>query len=157
MSSKNESSDEDSSHEESILTRSTEDSGGTQSSTSLRASQLCITYPMSLLSKQLVFDNLKAKYDPRELVVVEEKHRDGSPHLHVYIRFTSRTYVKHADLDICGGKHGDYKLVNDSIGGKTGWLEYLSKEDPYPLQHGIDCYYFYNGGLAMLYYTEYLC
>ncbi len=147
MSSKNESSDEDSSHEESILTHSKEDCGGTQSSTSLRVSQLCITYPMSLLSKRIVFNNLKAKYDPRELVVVEEKHIDGSPHLHAYIRFNGRTYVKHADLDICGGKHGDYKVVNDSIGGKQGWLEYLSKEDMSPIQYGIDIlsiYYYDN-------------
>ncbi len=138
MSSKNESSDEDVSHEGSILTQSTEDFGGTRSSTSLRVTQLCITYPMSLLSKRIVFDNLKALYNPRELVVVEEKHEDGSPHLHVYIRFNGRTYVKHADLDICGGKHGDYKLINDSIGGKEGWLQYLSKEDRSPVQYGID-------------------
>lgn len=133
--SKKEDSEEDCVLEESVSEPDGETSSLTRSSaSSIRGTALCLTYPRALISKKDLFTNLLSKLDPKELIVVCEKHVDGTPHLHAYIHFGRRRYIKHKLLDECGGKHGNYKITYD----KYGWMKYLNKEDEAPLCHGTD-------------------
>ena len=70
------------------------------------------TWPQCPISKELALKILDAKCDIKEYVIAEEKHKDGSPHLHAFIklmrkkRFNARMF----DLeDLDEVYHGEYQ------------------------------------------------
>lgn len=70
------------------------------------------TWPQCPLEKEVALKILDAKYDIQEYVICKESHKDGSPHLHAFIklmrkrRFNPRMF----DLEDLGKNyHGEYQ------------------------------------------------
>lgn len=79
----------------------------------LNAINVLLTYPQCPLAKEEVYDFLVAKFDPQHILVAHEKHADGSPHLHAFLRFKNKINTRNcrfADLDIGSQTyHGKYE------------------------------------------------
>lgn len=72
-------------------------------------------------------------YRPLWAVISREAHSDGTPHLHLVVKWTKKINLRSASaLDYLAGQHGSYEAVKDLPGA----LKYLFKEDPEPLQFG---------------------
>jgi len=81
---------------------------------------LYLTYPQNAARKHEVLQNAlrmcsEIERPPRFVVVSEEAHADGSPHLHAVIALQQKAHLRGAlglsRLDGIGGKHGDYQVV----------------------------------------------
>lgn len=65
-----------------------------------------MTYPQCPLTKEQVKEALvDAKV--QEYVIAAEKHQDGSPHLHVFLKYKSKVTFTPTKWDI-GTYHGNY-------------------------------------------------
>lgn len=98
--------------------------------------QLFITFPHSVCDKNTFRDNL-LRFEPEYYKIAEEKHKTGEPHLHAVIKFKNK-YSKSIVL-----KHfkqlypDDYKRIDiQAVRSIKKSIEYLSKEDPTPLESG---------------------
>lgn len=84
----------------------------------------------AVLSKRACWNALLGcKPKPTFLCVSEERHRDGSLHLHVLAHYGTRpniTSARHWDVSGC---HPSASTIYDA----AGWAKYITKEDPAPL------------------------
>ncbi len=96
----------------------------TRTSVSFRATNLFITWPQCEVDKQETGKLLLELYDPMWVVVAEEAHADGAPHLHAILKCRGRTRFYHDDLDRIVGKHGNYQKINNL----TACLTYIAKD-----------------------------
>lgn len=96
--------------------------------------QLFITFPKSNIDKHTFRDAL-LRFEPEYYKVVEEKHKDGTPHLHAVIKFKNK-YSKSFIIKYFKEKYpNDYKRIDVQIVRSIQKsLEYLSKEDTSPLE-----------------------
>lgn len=73
-----------------------------------------LTYPQCGLSKETVLDALRSHGEIVEYVVCIEKHTDGSPHLHAFVKYSKKIsyYPKtnSSKFDI-EGFHGNYQVA----------------------------------------------
>lgn len=69
-----------------------------------------ITYPQCPLKKEDVLSKLQSKYSIVEYVICEEKHENGDPHLHAFIKLSKRINFKADRFDI-DGYHGNYQVA----------------------------------------------
>ena len=55
-----------------------------------------LTFPQCSISKELAVERLEQKWkdEMKGYVVCEEQHKDGTPHLHVYLSFHERKQFK---------------------------------------------------------------
>lgn len=95
-----------------------------------------LTFPQCDTKKELAVERLEQKWkdDLVGYIVCEEAHADGTPHLHVFLQFSTRINVRDPHFfDFIGGKHGNYQVcrsVRKSI-------EYVTKAGNY-LVKGVD-------------------
>lgn len=98
--------------------------------------QLFITFPHSTVDKQTFRDTL-LRFDPDYYKVCEEKHKDGTPHLHAVVRFKnkySKTFILNYYKELYPD---DYKRIDiKPIRSIKNAINYLSKEDGDPLESG---------------------
>ncbi len=104
------------------------------SGASIQATNLFITWPHCDVTTQECGNMLKEVASFKWLVVSQETHSDGSYHLHAVVKLTKRTRVKHAFLDSCAGKHGDYARCRSLVNS----MHYIAKQDPEPFCVNID-------------------
>lgn len=91
------------------------------------------TVPRSTISKQALLDNMRATFAVKWIIVAEEAHQDGTPHLHFVVRFTTRPDIKNMTrLDSVCGKHGNYQKPRVI----AACLRYVRKSDPAPVEFG---------------------
>lgn len=95
----------------------------------MRARQWFLTYPQCPLEKELVLKLLEP-LGIKEYVIAEEKHQNGDPHLHCYIKLKNKVRFKpnYFDLvDLGTTYHGNYQSVRnyDDV------VAYCTKEDNY--------------------------
>lgn len=107
----------------------------------LTGKYLLLTYPKCDVPKETYLSRLHSLFDgsptvPRPTVVVvgRELHADGTPHLHVALRF-AETFTTHIAtfFDFPTGKHGNYKR-------RQNWkttVAYCVKEDTNPCLSGM--------------------
>lgn len=71
-----------------------------------------LTYPHCPVSKETALGVYKAKFGEElvDWVVAEEKHADGSPHLHAFLQFSVRKRV-HKDTFDLSKFHGNYQAA----------------------------------------------
>ena len=108
------------------------DSSNSRSSKGFRlsAKSLFLTYPKCPLDLRRVFVTLGSrlgKYKALDWVFRRELHEDGSPHVHVYLRFHRRLDIKNAsflDLGADGEFHGNYQAAKS----QEKVLEYVLKD-----------------------------
>lgn len=98
--------------------------------------QFFFTFPKSNIDK-VQFRDLLLRFDPSYYKVVEEKHKDGTPHLHAVIKFKNK-FSKSFVLKYFKEKlPDDYKRIDVApVRSIKNALNYLSKEDPNPLESG---------------------
>lgn len=98
--------------------------------------QLFITFPHSTVDKVEFRDTL-LRFDPSYYKVCEEKHKDGTPHLHAVIKFKnkfSKSFVVKYFKTIYPD---EYKRIDvKPVRSIKKSIEYLSKEDTQPLESG---------------------
>ena len=68
----------------------------------LQAKQVFLTYPKCEATKEELADHLGSLRETTRLVVAEEKHADGTPHLHAYVNYVKK-------LDTTNPRFFDYK------------------------------------------------
>lgn len=98
--------------------------------------QLFITFPKSNIDKS-EFRDLLLRFEPDYYKICEEKHQDGTPHLHAVIRFKNK-YSKAIVLKYFENKLPlDYRRIDiQPVRSIKKALLYLSKEDSEPLESG---------------------
>jgi len=98
--------------------------------------QLFITFPHSTVDK-VVFRDQLLRFEPSYYKIAEEKHKDGTPHLHAVVKFKnkySKAYVLKYFKELYPE---DYKRIDVCpVRSITKSVEYLSKEDLSPLESG---------------------
>lgn len=100
-----------------------------KSSKNMRARQWFLTYPQCPVPKEQVLKLLEP-LGIDHYVIAEEAHKDGSPHIHAYIKLLEKVRFKEDYFDITDlGKtyHGHYESVKnyDSV------VAYCTKEENY--------------------------
>ncbi len=98
-----------------------------QKGTSFQVTNLFITWPRCNVDKQECGHLLKELLDPLFLIVAEEAHADGTPHLHAFVKLATRTRVYHEELDLIVGKHGNYQRARSVL----HCIRYCAKDDDY--------------------------
>ena len=95
-----------------------------------------LTFPQCDVKKEVAAERLEQKWkdELKGYIVCEEKHADGSPHLHVFLTFDKRKNFKDKNcFDFIGGKHGDYKVCKSVAGS----VKYVTKDGNY-IAKGVD-------------------
>ena len=76
----------------------------------------------------------KWKDDLKGYIVCEEQHKDGTPHLHVYLQFHDRIHTRQLDyFDFIADKHGNYQVAKS----QRGSVDYVTKAGNYIVK-GLD-------------------
>lgn len=103
------------------------------SSFRLSAKNLFLTYP-NCGSKDACFEFLKTKFADcaKYILVAQETHQSGEPHLHCVVSLARKSNFKRPDCLDFDGFHGDYKAARDLGASVT----YCKKDDPNPLVFG---------------------
>lgn len=100
----------------------------------MQAKNWILTFPQCATEKQVCMDAItKSPFGVKSALVVQEKHADGHPHLHIALFLTDklRTRDQHV-FDFIAGKHGNYQAM---VSPQKA-LEYLRKYDKTPLIYG---------------------
>lgn len=95
-----------------------------------------LTFPQCDTTKEVAVERLEQKWkeELKGYIVCEEKHKDGTPHLHVFLQFQKRKNFKDSSwADFIGGKHGDYKVARSV----SGSVKYVTKDGNY-VAKGVD-------------------
>jgi len=129
-------SDEDETLEKPAPTENPKKSQRTKGSFRMSGKNYTITFPQCDVKKEVAVARIEQEF-PDELkgyLVCEEDHKDGTPHLHVYLSFLKKKNFKDPNcFDFIGGKHGNYQ-VTKSV---RAWVEYCTKGDNY-VAKGVD-------------------
>lgn len=92
----------------------------------LKAKGWFCTWPQCPLLKEEALKILDSKFRIKEYVICEEKHEDGSPHLHAFIKLMDRVYFKADRFDL-EGYHGNYQVAKSF----KAVIKYVTKDDNY--------------------------
>ncbi|AMH87770.1 replication-associated protein [Pacific flying fox faeces associated circular DNA virus-15] len=102
----------------------------------LRGTQFILTFPQCDVKKEVAAERIDIAWgkDLTGYVVCEENHKDGTPHLHVYLKFENRKSFSKVDcFDFIGQKHGNYQVVRSTLKS----IEYVTKGGNY-VAKGVD-------------------
>lgn len=69
-----------------------------------------LTYPKCDLTKEQLLEELQKTGKVSEWVVAQEKHKDGEPHLHAFIKYEKKVYFGATKWDVLGF-HGNYQVA----------------------------------------------
>lgn len=75
----------------------------------IRAKGWFLTYPQCNLSKEQIKEAL-VDHKVAEYVIATEEHKDGNPHAHVFLKYTTRQTWSGTKWDI-GTFHGNYQVA----------------------------------------------
>lgn len=92
-----------------------------------------LTYPQCNLSKLEASEQLQHKLALDYLLIAQELHEDGNPHLHALITSKNKANIKNANFFDLGLHHGNYQTAKNTDDVKN----YIMKSDPSPLEIGI--------------------
>nr|QIR82180.1 replication associated protein [unidentified] len=92
-----------------------------------------ITYPKCDLKKEHVGEVLKTLDGVKAIVVAEEHHKDGDPHLHAFVQFDKKARRDTNIFDV-DGHHGNVQGCRNI----RDWIRYLTKEDKSPWTYEFD-------------------
>lgn len=95
-----------------------------------------LTFPQCATTKEVAVERLEQKWkdELQGYVVCEEQHKDGTPHLHVFLQFHQKKNFKSCDcFDFIAGKHGNYQVCRS----RKKSIEYVTKAGKY-VAKGVD-------------------
>lgn len=98
-------------------------------------SKVFVTFPKSNETKYQFTDKFKDEFRVSEFITAEEKHQDGTPHLHSVIVFEQK-YTKAQILNYFKEKYpNDYKRIDiQAVKSYKDAIKYVKKEDNNPYQ-----------------------
>lgn len=109
----------------------------------LQAKNWLLTFPQCVIKKEEVKENLLKKWKEQDFtfaIIAEEKHKDGTPHLHLLLSYKDKLITRDRHLfDFLVGKHGSYETVRSIKDA----VRYVMKENNYltigniPSENGI--------------------
>lgn len=102
----------------------------------MNAKQFMLTFAQCDVKKEVAVERIEQKFGDslKGYVVAEEKHKDGSPHLHIFLQFTEKKNFKTCScFDFITEQHGEYETARSL----SGAVNYCIKEGNY-LSKGID-------------------
>lgn len=76
----------------------------------IRAKGWFLTWPKCPIGKQMMLEELQAKFDVVEYVICEEAHKDGDAHLHAFVKLSKKIQWNPRLFDI-QGYHGEYQVA----------------------------------------------
>lgn len=97
----------------------------------LSARNVFLTYPQCNISKEEMLEYILTLYPSDYICVAEEKHEDGSPHLHAFVTWTKKHNIRNV-------RYFDYKGFHPNMKGTRdidGTLKYV-KKDGHFIEHG---------------------
>lgn len=89
----------------------------------------------------MVADWLLSQHGVHQCIVSEEKHEDGSPHLHAYLTFEKAKRISRADYFDLGNPENPDQVFHPNIQtckNMKECIKYITKDDKEPAQHNID-------------------
>lgn len=100
----------------------------------LQSKNFSITFPQCAVSKKDALERiLRLCPSPKGVIVCQEKHADGEPHLHIGLFLNDRLRTRDPNyFDCIAQKHGNYQ----STRVPAAWVEYCRKEDSSPEIYG---------------------
>lgn len=98
----------------------------------LQGRNFFLTYPRCLLEKQDVQDFLLSKVGCSYMLIAKEAHKDGTPHIHVFLTAKVKIRTTKSDYFDIAGYHGNYQTARDS----DDVIQYVNKSDKNPLSYG---------------------
>lgn len=98
----------------------------------LRAKQLFLTYPQCAIPKEAAYDFFDKRFSPLKILVAQEEHKNGDPHLHIYLKLSEEFQTADATaLDIIAPPfkiaHGSYEGARSA----KNVVKYCSKDGLY--------------------------
>lgn len=101
----------------------------------LQGKKWFLTFPQCPMKKDEALQNLKSHFPTTEwIIVAEEQHKDGTPHLHIALCFTQRFNSRDMKVfDKITGQHGNYQPMKNQL----KCIEYVTKGGVYHAE-GID-------------------
>lgn len=91
----------------------------------VNAKCFALTYPKCCASKELICEALVGMHNPVRVIVSEEKHEDGSPHIHAMVLYTIKKNIKDSRHFDIGGFHCNIQGVKC----REDWEHYIKKDD----------------------------
>lgn len=85
-----------------------------------------LTFPQCPVPKEAALKEFDSRFRIKEYIIAEEKHQDGSPHLHCYLKLRDRTRFR-KDLFDLEGYHGNYQIARSF----KCVVKYVTKEHNY--------------------------
>lgn len=89
----------------------------------------------------MVCEWLQSQHGANQVIVAEEKHEDGSLHLHCYVTYEKQKRISRADYFDIGNPEDPDQVFHPNIQSVKNALkcvEYITKFDKEPAQHNID-------------------
>jgi hypothetical protein len=97
----------------------------------INARNFSLTYPQCRALRETALEYLK-KLAPKGILIAQESHMDGAPHLHVLIQFSNKKNIKN-------NKYFDFLNYHPNIQATKNvkaWMEYITKDDKNTLSWG---------------------
>jgi len=73
-----------------------------------------LTYPQCPLSKERIAEHIATFAPIVKAVVAAELHKDGTPHIHVYVKYSKKLDIRQPARFDCDGYHGNYQTAKCS-------------------------------------------
>lgn len=107
--------------------------------------QWFLTYPQHDGTILELIEHLQSVGTVVQYVVAAEQHKDGSPHLHAYVKFEDGVYMKDNKVFDFKGKHGNYQ----SCRSPKAVTKYCIKGGKFEANFDIDSYLAKKGKLSV--------
>nr|WAE42421.1 MAG: replication associated protein [Cressdnaviricota sp.] len=98
----------------------------------LQGKNFFLTYPQCDLSKEDAAKELGHKLALDYLIIAQEQHKDGTPHLHALITAKEKAKISNQKFFDIAGFHGNYQTARNTDDVR----EYVKKADMEPLEIG---------------------
>lgn len=108
---------------------------------SLQCKRFFLTYSKCSIDKITLGEWLFDTFQPEQVLVGQELHEDGTPHLHCYLAFTKAKRVSRAnyfDYPVPAGTDTNGHPNIEGVKHMKKCITYCTKEDKDPYQHNFD-------------------
>ncbi|AJD07473.1 replication-associated protein [Odonata-associated circular virus-8] len=93
-----------------------------------------LTYPKCDIKRDEAYTMLAKQWNPSNLIVAQEDHKDGTPHLHVYMQLPTKKNFKNPRWADLGKYHGFYTTVRD----RQAVMAYVMKDGNFKMNENLN-------------------
>lgn len=100
-----------------------------------------LTFPRCEIEKQTMFNFFLVKHKPNVLIVCKEPHKDGTPHIHVWLEFNEKISSRNPRyFDVQNNHCNISKMRNAKRNSRKNVIKYMTKVDNNPLVFGCELF-----------------